>query len=702
MAITVCMEHVDKEKSAHHARRDDAMLLRLFVERNDRTALSELILRHAESAFHFARRLSACDADAEDAVQTAFMTMMAKASSYRGVSSVKTWMLGFVAHACRVRHRAEVRRADREVAATVMRETRESASAEELRVAQEARDAVLRAVESLPPAYCAPLWLRYYEDLSAAEVACVLNEPEKTVRNQLGLALEQLRVALARAGYTHSMAALPALFGALALHAPSQHWLASVKTLAAQNASISPVVGSATKAGLAHSLLGVALFSIAIILTAMLGLRVASQTGEEAAPNPAPVELEATTLTKPSSDTAAIPAVLADKLKQPVSVDFRRDYASEVVAELERKSGVSMSAPGSNKNFHFTYAGTNVSAGTILTRLIEEGGFTVDYRGDHVVLWKRADDKVLKPLLAKLKSSAIQERCDAVYELSRLSDERVYPPLFAALFDAEPAVVSWTVNGLLNYHSSALRAAPHPEVAVQALERLLENPSPSISPRKALGLISALQNDRAVTMLMERLHSTDSNVRANAADAVGKGAHPTVRARLLQLLGESDIDVRRSAALALVRNADPHGITLMIEMIGSPDSLARKRALESIGNLQDPRLCDALVAALNSPDTRVQEEAVHALQLLGDPSACDALMKKMITLPDVYARLNCVWALAASRDPRLKAWFENMYKSDNEDDRVLGLGGLCVMRESQVWEFVSGHQHSLTCTTFRP
>ena len=58
------------------AQTEDAALLRAFCERGDRQAMNALFARHADAAYRTALRLCRNAADAEDAVQTAFIEVL--------------------------------------------------------------------------------------------------------------------------------------------------------------------------------------------------------------------------------------------------------------------------------------------------------------------------------------------------------------------------------------------------------------------------------------------------------------------------------------------------------------------------------------------------------------------------------------------------------------------------------------------------
>lgn len=194
---------------------DDASLLRGFVERGDRAAMGLLFTRHADAAYRVALRLCRNSADAEDAVQSAFIEVLRAAAKYRGESAVRAWILGFVVNACRHKAREEGRRAAREARAARPEGLPAGAAGPEV------REVVRRALQDLPEPYRLPLWLHYGEGLTSIEVADTLGLSENTVRSQLSRGLEQLRAALAPHGAAVSAAALVASLAAAEAAPPS-------------------------------------------------------------------------------------------------------------------------------------------------------------------------------------------------------------------------------------------------------------------------------------------------------------------------------------------------------------------------------------------------------------------------------------------------------------------------------------------------
>ncbi|HVE42640.1 MAG TPA: sigma-70 family RNA polymerase sigma factor [Planctomycetota bacterium] len=238
---------------------DDLELLRLFAERGDRAALGALFSRYADPAYRFALRLCGRPADAEDAIQSAFLEICRHAANFRGDSSVKTWILGFVLNACRSKAREETRRRSRqERAATV----KESSAAGGEAIDQETADQVREAVEELPEHYRSPVWLHYAEGLSPAEVGAVLNLPADTVRKQLSRGIDRLREVLLPAGAAGSVVAVLATLAVETAPPTLSASLAGIASGAAPAAAI--------KVGIASKIAATAVAAIALASTAGL------------------------------------------------------------------------------------------------------------------------------------------------------------------------------------------------------------------------------------------------------------------------------------------------------------------------------------------------------------------------------------------------------------------------------------------------
>jgi RNA polymerase sigma-70 factor, ECF subfamily len=136
---------------------------------------------------------------AEDLTQDVFLRAMTKMESFRGQSSVRTWLLSITANRCKDYLRSWSARheiADSEP--MVQGKTGQDIASEvEQKLEQ---DRLWRAVAKLPVKYREVIVLSYKRDLSGQETAEVLGLSEQTVRTRLYRARGMLKNILEKEG----------------------------------------------------------------------------------------------------------------------------------------------------------------------------------------------------------------------------------------------------------------------------------------------------------------------------------------------------------------------------------------------------------------------------------------------------------------------------------------------------------------------
>jgi RNA polymerase sigma-70 factor (ECF subfamily) len=145
------------------------------------------------SMYRTALRLTRNTADAEDLTQEAYARALSGSRQFRWGTNLKAWLFSILRNVDRNRRRA-ARRAivvvDEEAvrASEIAADSRPSPEAELL---QNVAESDLRAaLESLPPKFKEPLWLRDIEELSYADIAARLKVPIGTVMSRLARARE--------------------------------------------------------------------------------------------------------------------------------------------------------------------------------------------------------------------------------------------------------------------------------------------------------------------------------------------------------------------------------------------------------------------------------------------------------------------------------------------------------------------------------
>lgn len=177
--------------------------LAVRVASGDGAAFELLMRRHNRRLYRIALSVLRDAADAEDALQEAYIAAYRAIGAFRGESSLATWLSRLVLNHCLARRRKELRR---DGIATIVPETAESQAVfdvdaetpDRALVRAELRELLERKVGELPEAFRTVFMMRCVEELSVEETAQLLNIPEATVRTRQFRARSLLRESLAQ------------------------------------------------------------------------------------------------------------------------------------------------------------------------------------------------------------------------------------------------------------------------------------------------------------------------------------------------------------------------------------------------------------------------------------------------------------------------------------------------------------------------
>lgn len=164
---------------------DDRALMRR-IRNGDEAAFADLVARHGGGMLGIATRMLGSRADAEDAVQRAFLKCYTAAGAYRAEWAVSTWLYRILANVCFDEIRR--RRARPEMLTTPPARGTSDGTAERLDLG--------RALGRVPDEARALILLRYQEGLSYRELARVRGIKVNTVKSQLARGKSILRAAL--------------------------------------------------------------------------------------------------------------------------------------------------------------------------------------------------------------------------------------------------------------------------------------------------------------------------------------------------------------------------------------------------------------------------------------------------------------------------------------------------------------------------
>ena len=180
-----------------------------LVERaanGDESAFERIMRRNNRLLFRTARSILKSDAEAEDALQEAYLRAWRALSTFRARSKLSTWLVRIVINEAlgRLRRRsAQV--IPLECVMESDRHTQESTDEDDLdrepdraAMRSEIRRLIEARIDGLPEAFRTVFMLRAVEELSAEEVAAALGIPEATVRSRFFRARGMLRDGLSR------------------------------------------------------------------------------------------------------------------------------------------------------------------------------------------------------------------------------------------------------------------------------------------------------------------------------------------------------------------------------------------------------------------------------------------------------------------------------------------------------------------------
>ncbi len=192
-------------EATDYATLGDLALVRRILAR-DAGAARHLLTANNQRLFRAAWSILSNRAEAEEAVQDAYMKAFAAMSGFKGEAALSTWLTRIVVNEALDRKRSAKRRADMLQArgVSVIDDYREALmqgstperSPEQAVMQRELARVMERAIRALPETFRPVFVLREIEGLSVAEAAAALGLTEQTVRTRLFRAKARLKAAL--------------------------------------------------------------------------------------------------------------------------------------------------------------------------------------------------------------------------------------------------------------------------------------------------------------------------------------------------------------------------------------------------------------------------------------------------------------------------------------------------------------------------
>jgi RNA polymerase sigma-70 factor (ECF subfamily) len=164
------------------------------LARGDEEAFSAMARRYAPEARRVARVVLHDDADADDAVQDAFLSAWRSAATYDPARPFRPWLMRIVLNAARnLRRRERVRRTEPYDAEHPSNDASPERETDRALLRERLRD----AMATLPERTRLTLMLYDVEGYTSAEIAELLGRPEGTIRSDVFHARRALRALLA-------------------------------------------------------------------------------------------------------------------------------------------------------------------------------------------------------------------------------------------------------------------------------------------------------------------------------------------------------------------------------------------------------------------------------------------------------------------------------------------------------------------------
>jgi RNA polymerase sigma-70 factor (ECF subfamily) len=173
--VTAAATSAERAADPLYARRVD------LARRGDENAFAALVREHQDQLYRVALRMVGDPHDAQDAVQEAFLQAWQHLSSFRGDAQFSTWITRILLNRC-----ANLIRSRRPAGPLPESDSEpdvpRTPGAESVAVAAHRRDAVRRAVLSLPVDQRAPLVLTTFAGYTHAETGRILGISENAAK----------------------------------------------------------------------------------------------------------------------------------------------------------------------------------------------------------------------------------------------------------------------------------------------------------------------------------------------------------------------------------------------------------------------------------------------------------------------------------------------------------------------------------------
>src|SRR5690349_10183234 len=146
----------------------------------DSSAIEHFVQTYQQDIYRLALSILDDSDEAEDATQDSLLTALRSLDSFRGASTLTTWLYSITVNICRTRLQRHKRRERlTKILGTILQiHKARQPSVEENAIQNESDETLWRAIYGMDTKHSIPIVLRYYHDLSVMEIAAILQIPE--------------------------------------------------------------------------------------------------------------------------------------------------------------------------------------------------------------------------------------------------------------------------------------------------------------------------------------------------------------------------------------------------------------------------------------------------------------------------------------------------------------------------------------------